>query len=88
MLFRSLGKTFGNLMVDVQAKNSKLQRRAIRIVAQACEIDEATAAELFTACNGEVKTAIVAKLANVSADAARQRLEAAGGVVRQAINGT
>lgn len=80
-----LGKTFGNLMVDVQAKNSKLQRRAIRIVAQACEIDEATAAELFTACNGEVKTAIVAKLANVSADAARQRLDAAGGVVRQAI---
>lgn len=80
-----LGKTFGNLMVDVQAKNSKLQRRAIRIVAQACEIDEAAAAELFTACNGEVKTAIVAKLANVSADVARQRLDAAGGVVRQAI---
>ena len=83
-----LGKTFGNLMVDVQAKNSKLQRRAIRIVAQACEIDEAAAAELFTTCNGEVKTAIVAKLAKVSADAARQRLDAAGGVVRQAIGGT
>ncbi|MFN8442723.1 MAG: N-acetylmuramic acid 6-phosphate etherase [Caldilineaceae bacterium] len=82
-----LGKTYGNLMVDVQAKNTKLRRRAIRIVEQACNLDEETANTLLHQCDGEVKTAIVAHLAQLSPQAARERLAEANGVVRQAVEG-
>jgi N-acetylmuramic acid 6-phosphate etherase len=80
-----LGKTFGNLMVDVQPTNSKLRDRARRIVAQACNIELRQASSLLETCGGEVKTAIVAHLAQTSPDLARLRLGAAGGSVRQAI---
>lgn len=80
-----LGKTFGNLMVDVQAKNEKLRRRAIRIVAQACHLNEERASVLLQQCDGEVKTAIVAQLANLAPEVARQRLADNNGVVRNAL---
>ncbi|MCG2786902.1 MAG: N-acetylmuramic acid 6-phosphate etherase [Anaerolineae bacterium] len=80
-----LGKTFGNLMVDVQPTNVKLRDRARNIVAQACGISTERAAQILEACAGEVKTAIVAELAGVSPEIARQRLEQAGGLVREAL---
>ena len=80
-----LGKTFGNLMVDVQPTNVKLRERARRIVAQACEISEEAAAQILEASQGEVKTAIVAILAGISPSDARQRLEANSGNVRRAV---
>jgi N-acetylmuramic acid 6-phosphate etherase len=80
-----LGKTFGNLMVDVQPTNSKLRARARRIVAEACDLPPDDAAVLLERCDGEVKTAIVAALAAVPPEEARRRLAAAGGVVRQAL---
>ncbi len=80
-----LGKTFGNLMVDVKPSNAKLRRRANVIVQRATGLDETAAAEILHACNDETKTAIVAALAQISPDEARQRLQAAGGVVRQAL---
>jgi N-acetylmuramic acid 6-phosphate etherase len=80
-----LGKTYGNLMVDVQATNAKLQARARRIVAEACGVSGEQAGALLRACDGQVKVAIVAQLAGVSAAAARERLSARGGVVREAL---
>ena len=84
-----LGKTFGNLMVDVQATNAKLRARARRIVAQAAEsakgISEEEAGVLLERCNGQVKTAIVSILAEVSPTEARRRLATAGGIVRRAL---
>ncbi|MBI5650762.1 MAG: N-acetylmuramic acid 6-phosphate etherase [Chloroflexi bacterium] len=80
-----LGKTFGNLMVDVQATNVKLRDRARRIVATAARIAEDEAEQLLARADGEVKTAIVIALARVSADDARRRLRAAGGSVRGAL---
>ncbi len=80
-----LGKTFGNLMVDLQATNHKLRERARRIVAQACGLSPEAATDLLARCNGEVKTAIVAHLAQVSPEAARLRLAEAHGNVHQAI---
>jgi N-acetylmuramic acid 6-phosphate etherase len=80
-----LGKTFGNLMVDVQATNAKLRQRARRIVAEACQISLEQAAAALEACDGEVKTAILATLANISPAEARQRLAAADGVIRAAL---
>lgn len=80
-----LGKTLGNLMVDVQTTNQKLRARAQRIVASACGITPADAAALLDACAGETKVAIVCQLAGVAPDEARRRLAAADGVVRAAL---
>ncbi len=77
-----LGKTFGNLMVDVQATNHKLQRRAVTIVRQATGLDEDAAEALLGASGGEVKTAIVAGRTNIAPELARDRLAAHGNVVR------
>ena len=82
-----LGKTYGNLMVDVVATNDKLRSRVRRIVANATgESDEHVDAALADA-NGDAKVAIVALVAGVDTDAARARLDAAGGVVRKALGG-
>jgi N-acetylmuramic acid 6-phosphate etherase len=80
-----LGKTYRNLMVDVQATNTKLRRRAVGIVSAATGLDEEEAHRLLEACHGEIKTAIVAQLAAVSADEARRRLQASQGIVRAAL---
>ncbi len=80
-----LGKTYSNLMVDVQPTNIKLRDRALRIVASATGLGLDQAGELLQACEGEVKTAIVAELAGVSPEMARNRLQETGGYVRKAI---
>jgi N-acetylmuramic acid 6-phosphate etherase len=80
-----LGKTFGNLMVDVQASNDKLRARARRTVAIATAAPEDEVAEAIAAANGDTKVAIVSLLAGVDAQTARSRLTAAGGVIREAV---
>jgi N-acetylmuramic acid 6-phosphate etherase len=80
-----LGKTFGNLMVDVQASNEKLRARARRAVALATGSSEDEVDEALEAAGGEVKVAIVALAAGVDAETARARLTEAGGAVRQAL---
>ena len=79
------GKTFGNLMVDVRATNDKLRARVRRIVelATAAPQDEVDAA--LEAADGEAKVAIVSLLAEVDADTARSRLDAADGRIRAAL---
>src|SRR5678815_5329282 len=69
-----LGKTYSNLMVDLRATNNKLRRRANRIVADAAGVSLEQATQILQESDGEVKTAIVALLANVSPEVARQRL--------------
>ena len=81
-----LGKTYGNLMVDVQQKNAKLQERARRIVAQACHISEEEAAHVLAQSENNVKVAIVSTLLQCPPDIARQRLQQTGGNVREAIS--
>lgn len=80
-----LGKVFGNLMVDLKASNAKLVARTNRIVRTLTGLDEAEAAELLTACGGEVKTALVVHLAKVPAGEARERLRAGAGRVKEAL---
>ena len=79
------GHTYSNLMVNVQATNSKLRERARRIVAQATGVDAETAARTLAEADGQVKTAIIMLLAGVPAAEARERLARAGGIVRQAL---
>ena len=80
-----LGKTYGNLMVDVRATNAKLRARARRIVAQGCGIPEDEAERALGVCDGEVKTAIVAVLNGVEPDVARRQLAENGDVIRRAL---
>lgn len=80
-----LGKTLGNLMVDVQARNEKLRRRAASIVMTATGVDEVEAQRLLSLTNDEAKPAIVMALAGVDAAEARRRLAASAGRVRQAL---
>lgn len=80
-----LGKTYGNLMVDVQPSNSKLRDRAIRIVTEATGLDRDAAVTLLQEAEGDVKTAIVMELMGISAAEARGRLDASDGVVRVAM---
>lgn len=80
-----LGKSFGNLMVDMKASNSKLKARANRIVRTVTGLEMAATDDLLAACNGEVKTAIVAHLGGLTPDAARTKLADAGGRVGLAL---
>lgn len=80
-----LGKTFGNLMVDVQTSNAKLRERAQHIVEMVCDLSPEAAGAALAACNHEVKTAIVAQLGDLSPGEARQRLARASGVIRTAL---
>ncbi len=80
-----LGRTYGNLMVDVVASNAKLRARARRAVALAAGVSDEQAAAALDAAGGEAKVAIVALLARVDARSARDRLTAAGGSVREAL---
>ena len=82
-----LGKTYGNLMVDVQPTNEKLRARAVRIVSEATGLDSDRAKEALAVANGDVKTAIVSALTGLTADTARERIAAAGGRIRSVING-
>lgn len=80
-----LGKTYSNLMVDVQPNNAKLRERARRIVEQACGLSPEQAAEQLDRAGGEAKVAIVASLAEVTPEEARLLLAQADGSVRKAI---
>jgi N-acetylmuramic acid 6-phosphate etherase len=81
-----LGKTFGNLMVDVQATNDKLQQRALSIVRHATGLDEDAARTLLEFSGGEVKTTILVARANISPAQARERLAAHDYVLRAALD--
>ncbi len=80
-----LGKTYGNLMVDLNSTNTKLLARARRIVALLGEVSESEAERLLAACDGEVKTAIVMQRRGVAVLQARQFLRAAHGHLRAAL---
>ena len=80
-----LGKTYGNLMVDMDATNDKLRARVRSIVGHATGERPERIDEALAAAGGDAKVAIVSLLAGVDVEAARARLAAAGGVVRRAL---
>jgi N-acetylmuramic acid 6-phosphate (MurNAc-6-P) etherase len=81
-----LGKTFGNLMVDVNATNEKLRARVLRIVETATGVTGDRAEAALASAGGNTKVAIVSLLAGVDADEARARLASADGSIRQALS--
>jgi N-acetylmuramic acid 6-phosphate etherase len=80
-----LGKTFGNLMVDLRATNDKLRVRAARIVAQAANVTEDEAVDALRAADDDVKLAILMLLSGLGTAQARKRLETSGRNLRTAL---
>lgn len=80
-----LGKTYGHLMVDLKATNSKLIARARRIVQSVTNCTPAEAARQLDLCQGEVKSAIIAQLGKKAPDEARVLLGQCEGNVHQAV---
>ncbi|MEU1281718.1 N-acetylmuramic acid 6-phosphate etherase [Streptomyces sp. NPDC005805] len=80
-----LGKTYGNLMVDVRASNDKLRARSRRIVALATGAPDAEIEAALEATDGEVKNAILVLLAGVDAGVAAGLLAGTGGHLRAAL---
>ena len=79
------GKSYQNLMVDLQMNNKKLERRALNIIKEATGVGENEAKEYIQKSKGSVKVAIVMILANCDYDEAIKRLDKADGQVRFAI---
>ncbi|MCT9078177.1 N-acetylmuramic acid 6-phosphate etherase [Streptomyces fulvoviolaceus] len=80
-----LGKTYGNLMVDVRASNEKLRARSRRIVALATGAEDDEVEHALAATDGEVKNAILTILAGVDGPAAARLLEESDGHLRAAL---
>ncbi|MFG2354319.1 N-acetylmuramic acid 6-phosphate etherase [Streptomyces sp. NPDC048521] len=80
-----LGKTYGNLMVDVRASNDKLRARSRRIVALATGASDEEIEKALTESGGEVKNAILILLAEVDGPTAARLLAESGGRLRAAL---
>ena len=80
-----LGKTFGNLMVDLQISNEKLQDRAIRIIEKATGATRSASIAALNDSGHEVKVAILMLLLDIDAESAKERLSASQNRIRQAL---
>lgn len=80
-----LGKTYGNIMVDLQLTNNKLRERAKKIIMDICNVDYQTAQNVLKESDGKVKVALVMLLGNVSKQEALKLLEESNGFVKIAL---
>ena len=81
-----LGKVYGNLMVDLMAVNDKLVDRGTRIIEQLTDLDyDGAQLKLFEA-EKSVKTAIVMEKLKCTLNEAREKLDNAGGFLRNLID--
>ena len=80
-----LGYVSGNRMSNLQAKNSKLRDRALRILMQETGLDSETAASLFQDSENNLSVALVMAKANASRDKAAEALSATKGKVEDAV---
>lgn len=80
-----IGKTYGNLMVDVKGSNSKLHARSVRIVAQVTRASISEIEGALKEADGSAKTAILMLETSSNASTARRVLEECGGSLRRAL---
>ncbi len=80
-----LGKTYGNLMVDLQATNEKLRARSERTIMLASHCDAHTAAETLQAVGGSVKAAILVLKGGIEPDEVATVLKNHDGYLRAAL---
>jgi len=80
-----LGHIYGNLMVNVHTKNSKLIERGLAILEQSAAVDRAAAAKTLKAARNQVAVALVMLKKGLGRAQAEQKLKASKGNVRRAI---
>jgi N-acetylmuramic acid 6-phosphate etherase len=80
-----LGKTWGNLMVDLKATNLKLKDRSERILMESCAVSRDDARTLLEAAGGSVKVAIVMHKTSTTREEAVKRIDDAGGLIRRVV---
>lgn len=80
-----IGKTYGNLMVDVQPNNQKLRERAKRIVMEVAEVSEELAIQALKQHNYQTKPAILQLMTGISPQAAVECLEKNGNKLKEAL---
>ncbi|QDV90668.1 N-acetylmuramic acid 6-phosphate etherase [Phycisphaerae bacterium RAS2] len=84
-----LGKTYGNLMVDLNSYACrKLVDRATRVVSEVIRGSYDVSGQLLHAARGSAKTAIVMGLHGLDRDAAEKLLKEHGGRVREVMHST
>ncbi|MEF2968169.1 N-acetylmuramic acid 6-phosphate etherase [Paenibacillus sp. M1] len=80
-----IGKTFSNLMVDVQPTNEKLVARAKSMIREITGCDVETASKYYEMSHHQVKAAVTMLLAGLNYEEARKRLEESDGFISRAI---
>jgi len=80
-----LGHVYGNLMVNVQPTNQKLEDRARRIVQEATGLTYEQASELLERAGRTVRTAIVMQKKAISREEAEILLTRSNGRIREAL---
>jgi N-acetylmuramic acid 6-phosphate etherase len=80
-----LGKTYGNLMVDLRAWNDKLADRSRRIIMETTGLDRIAAGDIITRADGQVKRAIVMARRGVAAEEADRLLAEHQGRLRSIV---
>jgi N-acetylmuramic acid 6-phosphate etherase len=80
-----LGKTYGNLMIDVRATNHKLRGRALRILRHITSASPQDAAAAMEASGNDIRVAALMLTRHESADESAARLRAVGGNLRTAM---
>lgn len=81
-----LGKTYGNLMIDLQARSDKLAARSRKMLVDLLGISVAEAGALLEQSDGSVKIAFVMGKLGCSAGEARKRLNEADGFVTRVLS--
>lgn len=81
-----LGKTHGNLMVDLQPTNAKLRDRSVRVLAALAGLPREEAARRLELAGGGLKLGLVMALCDLDEAAAVDLLERAGGRVKAAVS--
>ncbi|MFB4297760.1 N-acetylmuramic acid 6-phosphate etherase [Actinomadura sp. NTSP31] len=80
-----MGRTYSNLMVSVNALNSKLRARLVRILTEATGMDARTCENALNEAGGNTRVALVSLLGEVPAARATVVLEETDGGVREAL---
>lgn len=83
--FVKLGKTFNNVMIDLQMTNEKLKNRAVRILMLVTDCDQKTAIDVLSKANDHVKSAILMILKDCSFAEAQNLLDQNNGFVKLAL---
>lgn len=80
-----LGKTYGNLMVEVQPNSQKLRDRAARITMQILGVSSQKTGKLLRKSNWDIKAAVVMEKKKLSYKEAKELLAKCNGFLRDAL---